>query len=33
MSAEQKVEAKVKASDMTAEDIERVKELLNQGLR
>jgi dynein light chain LC8-type len=32
-AAEQKVEAKVKASDMTPEDIERVKELLSQGLK
>jgi dynein light chain LC8-type len=30
---EQKVEAKIKASDMDAEEIERVKELLSQGLR
>ena len=34
MSAgEQKVEAKVKASDMPPETIERVKELLTQGLK
>jgi dynein light chain LC8-type len=32
-AADQKVEAKVKASDMTAEDIERVKEILALGLK
>lgn len=31
--AEQKVESKVKASDMDAAEIEHVKELINQGLR
>lgn len=31
--AEQKIEAKVKASDMDAEEIQKVKELLAQGLK
>jgi dynein light chain LC8-type len=31
--AEQKIEAKIKASDMVAEEIEKVKEILVQGLR
>ena len=32
-ATDQKVEAKVKASDMSPEDIEKVKELLAQGLK
>ena len=33
MAAVEKVEAKIKATDMVPEDVERVKELLQLGLK